>query len=339
MYFETAGIEVSLWIPPLVAFVISFFTSMGGVSGAFLILPFQMSFLGYTHPSVSATNQLFNIVAIPSGVYRYFREGRMVWPLTWVVIVGTLPGVFIGAIVRVAYLPDPKMFKLFASGVLLYIGVRMLLDLLRRGTKNMNKASSEQRFQQLVSQYRKEAAQFELAGKDPLPAVQVTEFNFKRIGYTFYGEEFNFPIWGIFSLSIIVGIVGGIYGIGGGSIIAPFFVSFFHLPVYTVAGAALMGTFVTSIAGVGFYQAIAPLYPGMSVAPDWLLGLLFGIGGMAGMYLGARFQKFVPARAIKWMLTSIIVFTASKYVVEFFAPDFSIISFFQTIITSSLNVL
>ncbi len=93
MFFQTADIEVALWIPPLTAFVISFFTSMGGVSGAFLLLPFQVSFLGYTNPSVSATNQVFNIVAIPSGVYRYWREGRMVWPLTWVVIAGTLPGV------------------------------------------------------------------------------------------------------------------------------------------------------------------------------------------------------------------------------------------------------
>jgi uncharacterized protein len=328
MYFETAGIHVAPWIPPLVAFVISFFTSMGGVSGAFLILPFQMSFLGYTHPSVSATNQLFNIVAIPSGVYRYVREGRMVWPLTWVVIVGTLPGIFIGAIVRVAYLPDPKAFKLFASGVLLYIGVKMVLELVRKDTKGLDKASSEQRFQQMVTHYRKQAAQSEQAGKNRLPAVQVTEFNLKRIGYTFYGETFKFPIWGIFTLSFIVGIVGGIYGIGGGAIIAPFFVSVFRLPVYTIAGAALMGTFVTSIAGVGFYQALAPFYPEMSVAPDWLLGLLFGVGGVGGMYLGARFQKFVPARAIKWMLSIIIIFTASKYVVEFVVPDFSIISLF-----------
>jgi hypothetical protein len=46
MLFQTAGIEVAPWIPPLVVFTISFFTSMGGVSGAFLLLPFQMSFLG-----------------------------------------------------------------------------------------------------------------------------------------------------------------------------------------------------------------------------------------------------------------------------------------------------
>jgi len=45
---------------------------------------------------MSATNFVFNIVAIPSGVYRYLRGGRMAWPLTWVVIVGTLPGVIKG---------------------------------------------------------------------------------------------------------------------------------------------------------------------------------------------------------------------------------------------------
>ena len=92
MLFPVSGIEVHPLIPFAVAFFVSFFTSMGGVSGAFLLLPFQVSFLGYTAPSVSATNQVFNIVAIPSGVYRYIREGRMMWPLTWAVIIGTLPG-------------------------------------------------------------------------------------------------------------------------------------------------------------------------------------------------------------------------------------------------------
>jgi uncharacterized membrane protein YfcA len=316
MQFQTAGVEVAVWVPPLVAFVISIFTSMGGVSGAFLILPFQMSFLGYTHPSVSATNQLYNIVAIPSGVYRYWKEGRMVWPLTWIVITGTLPGVFIGAFLRVAYLPDPKNFKLFAAAVLLYIGIRMAGDLVRKKSGANDKVAGDKRFQEMVRRRREKMDSRDLANND-LPAVKVTHFNLKRLGYTFYDEQFDVPFWGIFSLSFIVGIVGGIYGIGGGAIIAPFFVTFFRLPVYTVAGAALMGTFVTSIAGVAFFQALAPFYPNMSVAPDWLLGALFGLGGMAGMYLGARCQKFVPARAIKWMLAGILLFTAFKYIAEF----------------------
>jgi hypothetical protein len=52
-------------------------------------------------------------------------------------------------------------------------------------------------------------------------------------------------------------------------------VAIFGLPVYTVAGAALMGTFITSLAGVAVYYVLAPLYPGLGVAPDLALGMLF----------------------------------------------------------------
>jgi uncharacterized membrane protein YfcA len=79
-------------LPPLAGFVLAFFCSMVGISGAFLLLPFQMSVLGYVSPSVSATNLLFNLVAIPSGVWRYTSEGRMDWPLARLIALGSLPG-------------------------------------------------------------------------------------------------------------------------------------------------------------------------------------------------------------------------------------------------------
>ena len=193
----------------------------------------------------------------------------------------------------------------------------MVKDLIRKPIAGNDKISSEERFQELVRKYRRKSEDSKEKGEGGLPAVRIINFSLKQIAYAFYGEQFVIPVLGIFSLSFIVGILGGIYGIGGGAIIAPFFVSFFGLPVYTVAGAALMGTFVTSIAGVGFYQAIAPFYPEMSVAPDWLLGSLFGLGGIAGMYLGARLQKFVPAKLIKSMLCVILIFTAFKYISNF----------------------
>ena len=303
MYFPVSGVDVSPLVPPLVAFGVSFFASMGGISGAFLLLPFQMSVLGYTNPSVSATNQFYNVVAIPSGVYRYIKEKRMVWPLTLAVAAGTLPGVFIGAFVRVAWLPDPRLFKLFAATVLLYIGGKLIRDLLKSGSAAKNGKAPRG----IVS-----------TGTQPDFEVHVQEFSLKRIAYTFQGELHQCPTMGIFALAFIVGIIGGTYGIGGGAIIAPFFVSWFRLPIHTISGATLMGTFLTSVAGVTFYMAIAPLFPDQSVSPDWMLGLLFGIGGMAGMYCGARCQKHVPAKLIKWMLGAVIVGTALKYVLEYF---------------------
>lgn len=314
MYFPVAGIEVNPLVPPLVAFSVSLLTSMGGVSGAFLLLPFQVSVLGFTSPAVSSTNQVFNIVAIPSGVYRYIREGRMVWPLTWVVIIGTLPGVLIGAIVRVRYLPDPRNFKLFVGLVLLYIGGRLLRDILGRKQRAAS-PSPEQRFEQQQKQGRAENAA--AAPGTPPARVVIRQWTPGRIVYEFCGETISVNAWGIMTLSLIVGMVGGIYGIGGGAIIAPFFVSFFGIPVYTVAGAALMGTFVTSVAGVLFYQLLAPCYPGMTIAPDWLLGFLFGLGGFGGMYCGARLQRFVPARIIKWILVICLLCTAGKYIQPF----------------------
>jgi hypothetical protein len=298
MLFPVSGVETYVFIPPLVSFVISFFTSMSGVSGAFLLLPFQMSVLGYTSPSVSATNLVFNIVAIPSGVYRYIKEGRMAWPLAWVLIVGTIPGVFIGYYIRVLYLPDPRTFKLFVGCVLLYICYRLFKDVMRK-----RKADSvDKRFSQ--------------SGLPSSAVVKGISVGMEKTEYEFWGERFSFNTTGVFFFALIVGIIGGTYGIGGGSIIAPFLVTFFHLPVYTIAGATLMSTFLTSISGITFYSLL-PASTGLQKSPDWLLGFLFGIGGFAGMYLGARCQRFVPQRFIKFILGILIFFVSMKYILQY----------------------
>jgi uncharacterized membrane protein YfcA len=280
---------------------------MGGISGAFLLLPFQMSVLGYTNPSVSATNQVFNIVAIPGGVCRYIQEKRMIRPLALAIAAGTLPGVFIGAYARVVYLPDPRAFKIFAAGVLFYIGGRLIRDLLQKKPAQANAG--------IAPQPRG------IINAAPRPDFHVTieEFSSRRIAYAFQGARYECPTRGIIALSFLVGIIGGTYGIGGGAVIAPFLVAWFGLPVHTISGATLMGTFLTSVAGVSFYWLIAPFFPEQSVAPDLTLGLLFGVGGMAGMYLGARCQKFVPAVVIKWMLAAVIAATAGRYVFEYFS--------------------
>ena len=317
MYFPTSGVEVFPLIPFIVAFAVSFFTSMGGVSGAFLLLPFQVSVLGFTSPSVSPTNLVYNIVAIPSGVYRYIKEGRLAWPLAWVIIVGTLPGVFIGAIFRIKYLPDPKNFKFFVGCVLLYIGTRLLYDLTERASAKKAKTKElEERFKARSSMIRKGLE----SGVAHDAVIRTTHFSFTKYSYEFYGDTFSFNPLILFMLTFAVGIIGGTYGIGGGAIIAPFLIAIFDLPVYTIAGAALLGTFLTSIAGVAFYTLIAPFYAhtGLSIAPDWMLGALFGAGGFLGMYSGARVQKYMPAKTIKLILGLVIVFLSVRYITSIF---------------------
>ena len=270
MLFEVSGVVVPLWLPPLVAFGISFFTSMVGVSGAFLLLPFQMSVLGYVAPSVSATNLVFNLVAIPGGVWRYGRENRMDWRLAWVIAAGTLPGLLAGWWLRIHWLLDPGAFKLFVGLVLLALAMGLLVKKVRPSAG----AS---------------AAAVRNSGRRLVP---------------------------IFSIALIIGAIGGAYGIGGGAIMVPVLVAVFRLPVHGVAGAALFGTLVTSAAGVAMYQFL-PAPPGIATRPDWALGILFGLGGAAGTYVGARTQKHVPQRALELGLAAMLALLAGSYVLGF----------------------
>jgi len=316
--FPISGVKTHILFPPLVALIISFFTSMGGISGAFLLLPFQMSVLNYTAPSVSGTNHVFNIVAIPSGVYRYIKEGRMAWPLTWVIIAGTLPGVFLGYYLRVMYLPDPKAFKLFVGCVLCYIGIRLFYELLGMSKPKADNAKSiDDRFRAKSEEIKKERNSKIAAGLPTEAVVKTISASLRKVEYEFWGERFSFNTISMFCLSLLVGIIGGAYGIGGGAIIAPFCISILHLPVYTIAGATLMGTFITSIAGAVFFSFIN-IPKGVSAMPDWPLGILFGLGGFAGMYLGARCQKFVSQKIIKLILGTVILFLAVKYIYQYF---------------------
>lgn len=315
--FPLSGVKTWVFLPPIVALVVSTLTSMGGVSGAFILLPYQMSVLGFTSPAVSSTNFVYNIVAIPSGVYQYFKEGRMAWPLAWVIIVGTLPGVFIGYYLRVLYLPDPRTFKLFVGIVLLYIGVRLLYEMTGKAQAGKTRLRElDSKFSARAKLIREQRHAQAAAGLPADAVVKTITFNLKSIEYEFWGERFRFSVPAMFLLAFLVGIIGGTYGIGGGAIIAPFCVAVFNLPVYTVAGAALLGTFLTSIVGVFFYSVL-PGPGGVAVSPDWFLGSLFGVGGFAGMYIGARLQKYVPQKFIKFMLGSMIISLALKYIFEY----------------------
>ncbi len=155
---------------------------------------------------------------------------------------------------------------------------------------------------------------------------KIIESSIRTVRFDYNGETYRYSPLIIYIICFLVGIIGGIYGIGGGLIVAPFVVAIVGLPVYTVAGAALMGTFITSVAGVAFYQYLSMVHANMSVAPDWMLGALFGFGGFFGMYLGARTQKYVSATIIKSILCCCILFVAVRYIVGYFWSTYLLIS-------------
>ncbi len=292
MHFPLSGVTTLAIVPPAAAFVISFFTSMAGISGAFLLLPFQMSVLGFTSTAVTSTNFLYNVLGTPGGVFRYFREKRLPWPLVGGILGGTVPGLMVGYYIRVSWLPDARTFKLFVGVVLLYVALRLGRDILHRP---ISEPVAGERF-----------------------SVCRHSFSLRSASFTFMGKRFCFSVPGLFLVSFGVGILSGIYGIGGGTILAPFCVSFLNLPVYAVAGAILASNFMTSLAGLCVYSLL-PLKQGIAAPPDWLLGFFFGAGGLTGMYFGAKCQRYLPEKPIQFILASIVLAVSVGYIRQYFS--------------------
>jgi uncharacterized protein len=113
------------------------------------------------------------------------------------------------------------------------------------------------------------------------------------------------------ALSAAVGCVGGIYGIGGGSILAPILVGGGR-PPSEVAPAALASTLVTSVAGVITFTVLS-IHQHAHVAPDWLTGIALGIGGLAGAYTGARIQSRLPDVFIRRVMGVLVLAIGTRY--------------------------
>jgi uncharacterized membrane protein YfcA len=119
------------------------------------------------------------------------------------------------------------------------------------------------------------------------------------------------PLPALVLLATAVGCVGGIYGIGGGSILAPILIGAGR-PPKEVAPAALASTFVTSVAGVVTFVILSAHRHG-SVAPDWPTGIALGIGGLAGAYTGARIQHRLPEVLIRRVMGILVVAIGARY--------------------------
>ncbi|MFB7369675.1 sulfite exporter TauE/SafE family protein [Streptomyces sp. NPDC056222] len=256
------------WTSGLLGFaaglVISVVTAPVGVSGAVFLLPVQVSVLGVPSPAVTPTNLLYNVVAGPGALLRHARDGRLGGPLSRLLLAGTVPGVVIGAIIRVFAVPGPAVFRLLIAVFLLPLGLWLIRRTLR-----------------------------------PAPAERpVRPLSARSTG----------------GLALVVGAVGGIYGIGGGSLLGPILAGR-GTPVAEVAPAALATTFVTSVVGAGTYALLSLTAEG-SIAPDWSLGIACGLGGLVGGYLGAHLQPRLPETFLRLLLGTLATAIGALYAVQ-----------------------
>lgn len=243
----------------LFGFMLAAVATPVGVSGAVFLLPLQLSVLGVPSPSITPTNLLFNVVSVPGALWRYRHGHRLNSHLSRQLLIGTVPGVIVGAVARVYLLPGGNVFRALLAVFLLPLGAWLVLGSPRQ-----------------------------ISSEGP-------ELRLRAVSLLAFGT----------------GFLGGVYGIGGGSLLSPVLVAGGYV-LADVAPAALLSTWVTSCVGAATY-AVLNVGGHPQAAPHWALGVSCGIGGLIGGYVGAGLQSRLPHELLRKVLGLVAIGLAVLY--------------------------
>ncbi len=277
MYFAVAGVELNPLIPVLAGAAMSVLLGQVGLTGGIVTLPFMVSVLNFTSPSVNSTNLVYVLTSTIGSIASYRREQRLVWRLGILAGLGGIAGSLIGPTMRVGPFSDPLRFKTLFGFLMGFIALRLLL----RTPKSIK------------------------VGK-----VERTEGSLLTHDFVFSGTTYTYPTMHVLAASALAGTVSTFFGIGTGVLLVPFYTTVLKLPIYAVAGSALLSTLIISGAGTVVY---ASLETSVSTAPDISLGLLLGLGGIIGGFASAKIQPYIPASLLQRLLGVSLMAWAALY--------------------------
>jgi uncharacterized protein len=242
--------DLVLWA--LVAVAIGAFGTLVGVGGGFLLVPLLL--FVYPHDPVGQLTAVSLAVVFAnaaSGSVAYFRLRRADYRTGLILAAATIPGAVLGALVATAI--PLKAFDLVMGMVLFLVAILLLL--------RPNRA-------------------IPLLGAGPFSTRrQLTDSSGTRYEY-----RFNLGLAAV--LSVGVGFLSSLLGIGGGVIHVPILTTFFSFPPHVAAATSQVILTFTAAAGTvthilrGDFGRFVPLTMALAA------GIV--IGGQAGAILSRR---------------------------------------------------
>lgn len=249
-------------------FLIGSFGTLIGAGGGFLLVPLLL--LGYRFPPATAVGTSLALVFLNalSGSIAYLRQRRVDLPLGWKFAAATVPGAIAGA--YVARVLSSGLFSV-VFGVVLVIIAALLFS-------GITAAPSPRADLRQIVDTRGEAHVYHV---DARKGVLV---------------------------SLLVGFMSSVLGIGGGIVHVPFLIVALGLPVHV---ATATSHFVLSISAfVGAMTFLALGHVQLKTAA------VMGVGILVGAQLGARTSLKVGAKVIRQILAASLTLVGIRMLIH-----------------------
>ena len=107
---------------------------------------------------------------------------------------------------------------------------------------------------------------------------------------------------GLVALGALVGVVGTVLGVGGGFLLVPILVEFYHLPMRVIVAASIPFVIVLSAVGLFSFNVTLPLLTGQTVATEWAWGFFTGGAAVLGSWVATHSQRHIPEKFLRAVL-------------------------------------
>lgn len=271
-----------LFLVPL-GFAVGAFGTLVGAGGGFVLVPILLLLYPEAEPDTLTAVSLFVVWAnATSGTVAYAWQRRIDYRSGIAFAISTLPGAVGGAIV-VGYLPRRFFDGLFA-GALLVLGTFILT---RSGTAHIRPPATGR----------------------TLVRRTITDRSGARFVYAF-------QMWKGVAISICVGFVSSLLGIGGGIIHVPVMATVLRFPIHIAAATSHFVLAFMALEGTGVHFATRTLSWNIWLQRGSLLAAGAVPGAQAGAVLAHRVHGPIIVRALACALLLVGVRLAIQAILE-----------------------
>lgn len=259
----------------VVGFLAAFIGSLVGLGGGIVLVP-AMLFLAEIVPALDwATPQTIVGISLVTMVFTglsssiaYLKLKRVDIQMGLLFLVGSIPGSVVGSWLNTKF--DVSNFSLYFGILMVIIFLFMLIDRekLARNTE-----------------------------------IQITD---RTRTFDLDGEihQYNVPIIPALILAVTVGMLSGLFGIGGGTISVPAMILLFGIPVQVAIGTSMFIILFISIVSSTTHIILGNI--------EWAYVAFFIVGSYVGGTVGAKTNTLFNGRTLEWFLRIVILVAAAR---------------------------
>lgn len=242
-----------------------------GAGGGFLHVPILLIFYGFSPLHAIGTSTVAVFLNALSGTFSYIHQEKIDYELGIKFSVFAIPGVFMGSFTAQYF--NPVIFSLLLAAVLMGLSYSLLF------LRDLKLVCAN-------------------ATVDP----QIREIRDAKGDLHTYSPDLSIGYGG----SFLVGIVSGLFGIGGGLIHVPM-MNFIGIPIHVAAATSHFIITITSFFGILIFIALRAI--------DFDYAIFLGVGVILGAYYGARLAMVTSPVVIKKIIAGLLLIVAVRLII------------------------